>query len=215
MSFRVDKFVTEIKTRGILPENLVEVSFPLPNGLRLNNTLGMAEMTETARDISLYGETSCLPGVSLAVDEIRRYGTGVIEKKPLVPVFTDLPIIFRLDARGRIRNLLTNWVRLIMPISFEVGMRAQVGSLPTQLPFEIAYKADYTVDLTVRAFNAAGEIAEEVVFREAYPQTITDVPLAWGSRGDYARLKTSFCFFDWYQSNRQFPAASVNVNGAA
>lgn len=209
MAFNIDTFRAEINSIGVLRPNKFEVFFTPPSTLAGGiNTQG--NPTQTAANFStldnihqyvhLYCQDAMIPGVQIAVSEqIRRYGYGPLEKKPVSPQFTDAAFIFRVDGRADIIKLFQAWIKLVVNYENTNGVDSTNGIKAGQHPYELSYKSDYMTPVAISTFNDQGEEVLRTVLREAYPIAVGDVKVSWGDRNSYMVLPVLFSYLDWYQ----------------
>jgi hypothetical protein len=197
----IRRMVADINKNGILRNN--KFLFRAIVNDKVAQIAGDHSPFLIGRDLELSGEVAALPGVQFGVQEVRRYGYGAIEKKPYVPVFTDIQLAFRSDAKGKIWTFLTDWMRLAINHQAPNGM-ADRNSSPArgsdQMPYEVNYKDQYALKSTITIFDDHGDVAIEVALREAYPIYVADIPLNWGAKNDYIRIPTVLTFYDWYRT---------------
>lgn len=202
MAFNVNELAAEIANRGVLKTNKFLVEFPMPLSLRNNTQFSM--LSGINRDMSLYCESTNLPGVAVLLEEIRRYGYGPNEKKPHTAIFSDVNLTFRGDANGEIWTFLNSWMKCTTNYESRGDWNTPSGPVLGQTPGEVGYKYDpennegYATDVTIRIFDETSMEVMRVVLREAYPVFVGDVPLNWASRSDYMRIPVTLTFFDWY-----------------
>lgn len=202
MSFNVHELIAEVNSRGYLKTNKFVLELTLPNGFSTNHVQGIETLTDTARRLKFYGEGASLPGTLLATQEIRRYGYGPTEKKPYAPVFRDQMLTFRDDKDGAVWKYMTNWQRLaVLYETREQGTNTTTGSVKNQYPYEVAYKLDYAVDATLSVFDDAGNLAIQVVMREAYPLYVSDVQLSWKDKNQLFHVPVVLTFVDWWNTD--------------
>ena len=200
MTFSVDKVKAEIRSSGVLRSNKFDVTIPVPRGLV--GTPTSESILATGRVISLYGESAQIPGVAALTHDVRRYGYGPTEKKPVGPLFTDWPVVFRSDASGEVHDFFRQWVRLIL--NQEVGgpqgtgtFGSVTGPIQGQRVNELAYKEDYAVDAAVTAYADNGSASIVVILRDCYPIHVGDAITDWSRANDYLRFPVTFTYFDW------------------
>jgi len=232
MPFNLNDFKAAVNQYGgILRDNKWLFSMPQPPPSLANSSAvtGSSSLLNSQNAISFWCEAGTFPAVMMEVSEVRRYGYGVIEKKPFVPKFTDIDLTFRLDGDGMVFNFLHSWMRLVdlyesSNSSGSGTWSSPLGPLPNQHPYELGYKADYAVNIVLEAFNDEGGLgggggggggttsnatpAISVTLREAYPIFLGEVNFRWDSRGQYARMPMTLTFFDWYNNNISITAST-------
>ena len=194
--FNIAEFNSKVNKYGVLKTSGVAVTLTPPRGIVLQLGFNMA-------DIPFMAEATNIPGVSLATTEIRRHGYGVIEKKPYVPIFTDIEIVFRADKRAELYKFFQQWMRMIINFDGRNSINSDTGIISGQKLYEVAYKDFYMSTLAVHVLNNQGEEPLTVVMTEAYPIFLGPVGMAWGSVNDYVKFTVKFTFRDWYIQGSQ------------
>lgn len=200
--FNIAKFKAEINSNGLMRTNKFLVRVHVPQGMQKNPTL-----FNTARYLEYWCESVNIPGVSLATNEVRRYGYGNFEKKPYVAVNNDVNLSFISDSGGGIVTFFQQWVRMIVNFDMRNGINPGTpnGVLSNQKPFEIAYKEEYVSDVQILVFNDHSDTPQLVyVLREAYPIFVGDIPLNWADTNTVARVPVTLAVYDWYNATLDF-----------
>jgi hypothetical protein len=156
------------------------------------------ELSQTTRFMEFWCESANIPGVSLNVNEVRRYGYGTIEKKPYASLNNDINMSFLGDAKGAIWTYFQQWLRLIVNYDMRKGIVAETGMMPGQSPFLMSYKDDYAVDIYLYVFDDRNNEIFKIVLRDAYPIFVGDVQLNWGDTNSLMRIPVTFTVYDWY-----------------
>lgn len=200
MPFNPQKIQAEIAESGIQKTNKFLIQFGIPRGM-FNNPL-TPNLTGVNRRLELYGESALVPGVALLTQDIRRYGYGPTEKKPVTAMFTDWPVTLRIDGVNEIPDFFRQWIRL--QVNFEVGgpestgtMAGITGAMPNQRLYEVAYKEDYAVDAQIVTFTDDGNVSNQIRLRGCFPIHMGEVLMDWSRVNDYARLPVTFSYTDW------------------
>lgn len=206
--FNVETFKSSISKNGVMRNNKFLVRMPYPRGMN-----GKSALTNTSRYLELWCESTNIPGVSLATNEIRRYGYGNIEKKPYVAVNNDVNFSFISDGNSDIWSFFQQWIRMIVNYDMRYGINADRnnGVLAGQKPFELGYKYEYVSDIEVIVFNENGKDILTVILREAYPTFVGDVQLNWGDTNNIARIPVTMTVYDWYNKSTDYD----NVNNVS
>jgi hypothetical protein len=105
------------------------------------------------------------------------------------------------DGAANMQRFFTEWVKIVCNYDFGLsGMAAPTTSVGGQAMsvYEISYKPEYAVDINLQIFNEPGQLIRSVMFREAFPTAVQDIPLSWGRRDDYIKIPVEFAFVDWY-----------------
>lgn len=200
--FNVNEFRSKIGELGVLKSSsvAVEIFYDTNFGLR---GFG-ADFANVTNNIRFLAEAINIPGVSLSTTEIRRYGYGVIEKKPYVPIFTDIDITFRSDAKGELYTFFQTWMKMIINYDGRGSINSVTGVLPNQAMYEVAYKENYTCSVVIHVLDKQGREPLTLVLTEAFPIFLGPIPMAWQSVNDYVKIPMKFSFKDWYIENRVF-----------
>lgn len=195
--FNVNTFRSNItKNNGLLKNNKFMVRMFAPKGFLSSDAA--QSLTETARYMEFWCESANIPGVSLNVNEVRRYGYGTIEKKPYASLNNDINMSFLGDAKGAIWTYFQQWLRLIVNYDMRKGIIAETGMMPGQSPFLMSYKDDYAVDIYLYVFDDRNNEILTIVLRDAYPIFVGDVQLNWGDTNSLMRIPVTFTVYDWY-----------------
>lgn len=198
--FNVNTFRANInKNGGLLKNNKFLVRMYSPQGF--NSSQEAQTLSQTARFMEFWCESVNIPGVSLNVNEVRRYGYGTIEKKPYASLNNDITMSFLGDAQGSVWTYFQQWLRLIVNYDMRRGINAATGIADGQSPFELTYKEDYAVDIYLYVYNDMGDEILRIVLREAYPIFVGDIQLNWGDTNSLMRVPVTFTVFDWYNDN--------------
>lgn len=202
--FNVNEFRSKVGDMGLLKSSSVMVYIYYGNkfGLRRYSQ----EFGNITNQIQFTAEATNLPGVSLATTEIRRHGYGVIEKKPYVPIFTDINIVFRSDNKGYLYTFFQTWMKMIINFDGRYPIDSVNGILPGQAMYEIAYKEDYMAQIEIHVLDQHDpeKAPIQIMLTEAYPIFLGEIPLDWQAINSYVKIPIRFTFRDWYIVNKQF-----------
>lgn len=136
-----------------------------------------------------------IPTVSLDNTVIRR---GTVSNKEAFPTnvsFGDLSITFYSDDQGHNLTIFKDWIECIFPV--KSGKSTDTFSVP--------YKADYVTDIEIKHYDPFGKILTTYKFEEAFPETIADVPLNWGSFNDIVTQSIDFKYSKYSVENAYMP----------
>ena len=212
--FNIAKFRTNVAANGVMRTNKFLVRFHVPRGMQKTKIF-----VDDARYLEYWCESVNIPGVSLATQDVFRYGYGNYEKKPYNAITNDISLSFIGDAGGSVWTFFQQWMRMIVnydmrgginngtssEITNGVTVEKSNGILPGQHPFQLAYKEDYVSDVELLIFDEASTIPQlVVVFREAFPIFVGDIPLNWADLNDTVRVPVTLSCYDWYNATLQF-----------
>lgn len=202
--FNIQQFYAFIKAAGIQSANKFLCRIPLPPGL-----VGSPNETQwkgTSRVIEYWCLASSFPGVVLSTHNVSRYGYGPIEKKPFMPIFSDVTFQFIADGNGIIYDFFQQWINMMSNFDLRHGINS--GSNPTAMSsrtrldsYELSYKSDYAVDINIIVYNDNGSETLTIVLRDAYPTYLGDMHFNWAENSSFTKLPVSFTFIDWYNES--------------
>ena len=204
MAFNIDNFVSNLDRYGTLQTNKFDVIVTVPPLLvsqfaltpveERNNAPLIGGLNETASILRFRAERINLPGVVIDTDNNRRYGVGPREKYGTNVSFSDFSTTFLEDGNNSIYKLFFYWTNLIFDYGAVYSPSGGIGSPPTYLS---GYKSDYQTFIEVRIFDNSGRQQNRVLFREAYPISVSDVSLGWSDNNNLFRTSVSFAYTDW------------------
>ncbi len=207
--FNIQDFRDNISRGGVLQNNkfVVTIMPPSLNGRGVPQPQYISGDYLTNGFLQFRAEEVKLPGASLEVFNNHRYGLGIQQKFPTNINFTDLNVTFLEDNKGRIYQYMTSWMNSI----FDHG----APSMGLISSYEVAYKDDYATDIFVSVYNNEGtytgtpgtnsSIPDEpvvtVVFKEAYPIAVNDIPLSWENKSSLVKVSVTLAYTDFYIDN--------------
>lgn len=196
--FNIANFTSHLNANGILRNNKFFVRMPYPIGFN-----GNSDLKNTARYVELWCDSSNLPGVSLQTTQIRRYGYGVTEKRPVSASFNNVSMTFMGDSKGAMHSFFYNWINMIHNFDVRDGDMKNFKSRGTgsSRSYELAYKDNYITDISIHVFKENTDEIIKVVLRDAYPTDMGDIQLNWNDTNDYMKIPVAFTYTDWYTEN--------------
>lgn len=206
--FNINNFKSNINDYGTLRSAHVAVYIFFDN--RFGFSVPNSSFAGMLQDLHFMGEATNIPGVSLATTEIRRHGYGVIEKKPYVPIFTDINVVFRSDKKGELYYFFQTWMKMIVNFDGRASINSVTGVLPGQSLYEVAYKENYSATIAIYVMDNQGNEPLQIMLTEAYPIFLGEIPLAWQATNDYVKIPVRFTFKDWYLE-RKFAVSPANL----
>lgn len=195
MPFNLEQFRTKINENGLFQANRGILRILPPQALLARGRLN---------EIEYLIDSFSLPGVSWASsDGIRRYGYGIVESRPYVPIFTDLPITIMTDNDADAYSFFYDWTNQVVNYDFTDGIVGVRGSLNT---YEVGFKEDYcSPEAQALCFNEKDELILVFTMRDVYPTSLDQVPINWSSSNEISRLGVNLHFTDFvmkYQDSR-------------
>jgi hypothetical protein len=204
--FNVRQFADHIASVGVLKPNRFKFIVPtLPRALigagtspgYLLSGVGTQNIG-AAKGITMMCRATSLPGMLFQSAELQPYGYGVAEKKPVMPVFTELRTEIMSDGEGRNWKLVQNWLQLVNHFDLEGGLRGRLGPGGAMF-FENNFIDDYAVDVFVNIYDESESSTPKISMSmtRAFPTSISDVPLAWGDTNNLLTFNVSWAFHTW------------------
>lgn len=205
--FNIQDFRNNISQGGVLQNNKFVVTITPIGLINIGVPQNFSVGDLTGEFLQFRAEEVKLPGASLEVFNNHRYGLGIQQKFPTNINFTDLNVTFLEDNRGRIYQYMSSWMNYI----FDHGATTK-GRLSG---YEVAYKDDYATDISVSVYNNEGTFigtpetdpgtttkpTVTVVFKEAYPIAVNDIPLSWENKSSLVKVSVTLAYTDFYIDN--------------
>lgn len=162
-------------------------------GVGTSGTDGLLFLTRNRTD------SFSIPAVSFATSDIKRYGIGPVEKKPYLPIFSDMTIDIIADSFGDIHRFFYMWMNGIsnfFELPNENAPFDQYGA-SSKHPFTMEYKDNYTTSLQIRTFSDSQEILCDVELMGAYPISIGEIQYNWNNQNELVRFPVTFTYVHW------------------
>lgn len=187
--FNIARFSGNLNRYGTLQTNKFVVEIPSPR------ILGNSEL----HSIMQYRASNVrVPGASLEVQRVFRYGVGPEQKFPTGINFNDININFVDTQNKDIWKRFTYWFNTIFDYT---GINGN-----SQASYKIAYKIDYATDIKIRVFDNDGSEINVIVLKEAFPTTLSEVGLSWSENNKLYEFSVGFSFKEWYFEGYQIGA---------
>lgn len=188
--FNISEFSSHISKTGTLQTNKFLVEIPTIK-LYIDNA---GTNTDLERLVTYRAESVHVPGVSLDVQSVHRYGIGPIEKYPTNVNFTENTITFIDDAQNTVWKYMYDWMNVIFQYSNKNRLN-RFGS------YTLEYKENYAVDIKIAVFGNDGKQVSSIVLVEAFPTALDDVSLSWSTNSSLFRVSARFSFKTWYEED--------------
>ena len=206
MPYNLEQFRQAIINNGLFQANRSILRISPPQGLPRRSS-GVK-----LREIEYLIDSFSLPGVSWASsDGIRRYGYGIMESRPYVPIFNDLPITIMTDNNADAYSFFYDWTNIMVNYDFTNGISGKRGGYKT---YEVGFKEDYvSPEVQALCYNEKNELILVFAMRDVYPTSMDQVPINWSSTDEISRLGVNLHFTDFvmkYQ-NSSYPSSSLPV----
>lgn len=193
---KINKFMSEIRSSGVMRTNLFEVRMGCPNVIAGN---------QTASKISLYAEASVLPGRNIQTDEFAPYGYGPRQKFPYSMQYQDLTLQIIGDGKGEVYKFFHNWMMGIVRGDSEVSSYDSKQDTNGKTSYEVEYKNNYSVPIEILTYNEQGDEILVTKLTEAFPIQVPDVSLNWSD----SSMMTFSVTFAYTQAQLQNAETSV------
>lgn len=212
-SFSIASFMTEMNSRGVLRPNQFVVTMGIPPC--------MAVTTDENKVLTMRCESASIPDVTLATQEIMRYGYGPMESTPYTAVFSGVNLTFVLDKTSLVYRYFNRWMQSVVNFNLNDGsMDSQFTTnglaRNTLNAYEVGYKDDYTTSVNITVFDEQTVPRIQTTLHSAYPKAISAVDLNWGST-DVVRMNVALAFREYYTNTGRVipsPVASPEVEAA-
>jgi len=192
--FGISNFRSEIQKNGVLQNNSFVCTFAVPKGLKKENM----------DDITLRCETITIPGQNFFTQDVKRYGYGQIEKKPYLPTFTPMRMVFLVDRQASIIKFFNDWTNLMVPHNVETQ-----GTTTQDQLYLVGYKDQYICPvLQINVYNEFDVRAMVCKVFDCFPITVSDFDTSWYSQNDPIRLSVTMQFL---HSSKEFYSSNGNV----
>lgn len=219
--FGISNFRTEIGKKGILQNNKFVCVFAIPKGLqeKYSNAARFSDSyRENLDSITLRCEQVTIPGQNFFTQDVKRYGYGQIEKKPYLPTFNAMKMVFLVDRQAQIIKFFNDWVNLMVPHNVETPTIFDPFGDNETLPdrkklqdqlYLVGYKDQYICPvLRINVYNEFNLRALECKVFECFPITISDFDTSWSSQNDPIRLSVTMQFV---HSSKEFYDSDENL----
>jgi len=198
--FNIGAFISEIKTRGVMRTQFFHVDIGVPKYMQ--NMYNLAEKDS----ISMRCEATALPGIDLA-DGFGgpRAGYGVKEYIPYNVEHKAINFTFILDQETRVHDFFMRWINCIVNYNNNYGTslnsKVDHGGINFNT-YEVGYKEDYASTMNVYTYNPNGDETFNVQLFQAFPISVSEVPMTWNDTDKIGRLTVPITFKSFkYQTN--------------
>jgi hypothetical protein len=199
--FNVAQFKAFIGDRTFLRPNKFLVKFAVPACMQSSvSSVNNADFKQSIKEIEFWCEAANVPGIALQAHEVRRYGYGATEKRPVTALFNDVQFSFYGDSDAKYWALFQQWIKKIVNYDMREGISGKTG-FNSSTPYEIAYKHEYVSDITLYVYDDTGNAKIAVTLREAWPMFVGDAPLNWGDTNSIMRVPVTITFTDWFNQD--------------
>jgi hypothetical protein len=192
---------TTAKLSGFINPSHFMVYVTPPKWLR-SATSETKEFNNFGKILPFLCSGSAVPGMRITTAPVPHYGYGVAQPRPLRPTFENIQMQYYMDNQSVALDFFTKWIQKI--INFDVdatGARSTSGAFYG----EVSYMDEYQTTIDIYVFDSASARVLHVKLHEAFPVSIGDVRLDWGSSDQLALLDVAIAYKSW-TSNYLTPA---------
>jgi len=157
--------------KDLAKSNKFDVIIPVPVPLVLH--------VSKARALTFRCEEAQLPGRTLSTAELK-IGSSPNEKYPYGTTFNDIDLTFIVDDTMDQKTFFDAWMNYINP----------------NYSWNLRYKEDYATVITINQYDAQNRKSYSVNLYEAFPISMNQMDLSWGSEG-YHKLVVTFAYTSW------------------
>lgn len=208
-NFNIQAFRSQI-SKGFIRNSNFLTTFSLPLGFNQNMTGDASqELKATQRVVQFYVESSSVPGIGLATDEIRRYGHGNVTLKPYAPIFDTVDMLVRCDAEGKVYDFFQTWIKMIINTDTRISAADAVGFNGAGA-FEVNYKVFYQSQCDMVTYDDEGNESIHTTLRNAFPIYMGPIAMNWSDGANIAKFPIKVTFEQWYQ-NREFAGTTTKA----
>jgi hypothetical protein len=197
MPFNINEFSTQIGLLGVLKPNKFDVQI-IPNN---NNFYDNNDPLLIA--INFRAEQFALPGVTIKVNDINRYGIGPKQKFATNVAYQTVSMTLVETEQALILKFFTQWMNKIFKMS---------GSRPFYKPAYLTrYKDSYVATIKITNYDDTGKENNVTLLKDAFPISISDIPLSWNDNNNLLRIKIEFAFTEWVNESLYYIETPASV----
>lgn len=195
--FNVNEFRQNVSQNGFLQTNRFKVEIPVPNvlsGSFNSNRPSAVSSTDTSQLLTFRAEQVKAPGITLNTSDVFRYGVGVRQAMPYSGSYTENVISFISDGYGDIWSFWYLWLNEIFQFAGADDFRGTGRSTNSLPSYELDYKENYATKITVTVYDNYGNEVQIINMWDAFPVSINDTQLNWGSNNQALRVTVGLSF---------------------
>lgn len=200
MAFNIQNFKENLNSYGYIKNNKFEVfvqapKFMIGKFLRVNNR--ETSINEANNLLRYRIEQVRVPGVNLLSTDVARYGIGITTKTPYSAQLYDTTISVLLDKNTDLWDFWYNWINGIFNFNGQEPNGNNIfngGRIPT---YTTEYKDEYSTNMMIVLYDDSKEVVKTINLYEAFPTSISQVPLGWNDTQDLLRLSISITYSNY------------------
>lgn len=179
-SFNIRDFTSKASTRGILSPSKFNVTITTPQAL---SELDPTFAGNLSNELSFWCTSSSIPGISVDVTEVRRYGgVGISQKKPYSVSFAPIKMSVVASADSATWMFFKWWFQTIFNFDMSNKTTLNYGN-GNQDVYENSYTNDYAVEMAIRNYDNVGNSSTIVKLRQAFPIGMSNLEFDWSTNG--------------------------------
>ena len=148
----INEFKSAVHKNDLERPNLYAVNISIPKAVRDSSVYStMAGKIDNGKLLTLFCKGANLPGVSLNLAAVQRYGIGPSVKMPVGGVLNDINLTFMNDASGWVYGFFSLWMNKIY---YQRG-QGTIDNLPgIENTYELGFKQEYQTDMTLTTYKS-------------------------------------------------------------
>ena len=121
-----------------------------------------------------------MPSRTFATAE-QKIGSNPTEKYPYHTTYNDLDLTFLVDSDMSQKVFMDAWLEYINP----------------SYNYNFKYKEDYATTITINQYDVTNELTYSINIYDAYPISMNQLDLDWGSDAAYHKMTVTFAYTYW------------------
>lgn len=170
----IERFIANIKTRGLSRSNRYEVIFTPP--IKMGDNTNM-------QDILLYCDQATLPGVSYSTTQNRTFGE--FRETPYEKLYDTATFSFYVDKDLVVKYMFDQWME----------------SIQDPMTRKFNYYDNYVVDMKINVQDLMNKTHYTMALYECYPKSINSIQLDYSAK-DVMKINVTMQYKYWLSSTR-------------
>ncbi len=166
------------------------------NGLQSPNKYRVRLYPPGALDVSanvleFYCESANMPGMLIASTSVRPMGYGAQHEAPLLPIYEDVTLTYRLPNDSLVTTVMHDWQRRVVNHDYAPGEGGDRGA------FLVSYADDFVGNAEITAFDQDGLEIRVVTLHRVWPKNVGAQSLSWSTKDQYATMTVTLAYRSW------------------
>jgi hypothetical protein len=146
------------------------------------DSITLENFFEDPRDVFMFCESVNLPGRQIATNDF--FTDMKAYKKPYAYINDEVVMTFYLTNDYYMFKYVKSWMDVVLPKYNETRT--------------VGFKSDYARDITIQQLGNANYVpAAGVILKNAYPISMSSIPLSNGTDNDIVKITVTFAYDDW------------------